>query len=1005
VKQPDRFEWAAHAEAIVADIFGTSNISRPPDDDTWYDFEHSVGATKELIRVRKKFTDAAFVYTKARHQNSANETTPRSNGNTNSGQPYQLEAEAVFYCPDFDVVRCVLKQGDSYVVNGHGTPICILKVSGLLEEDDDDGWQAANDNAEEFARIIEANPDSFYALDEVLRKAARNGGDPGAIAPAQEDDAPAAGEQSDGQPTQDKIMAGEFLACLDPTATRFTFQTFDDNKVRKNPALARVLHGTLDECFPELIRLNNLGAGVFVTISETDFQGRSTKNIVRARALFSDADCEEQIARSQAIIEACDAEPSMAVSSGGGGHGHWYFICIDIPLDQFSTLQKALAAKLGTDPAVHDLPRVMRLPGTLHMKDPTKPRLVKLFPTNGAVKIWKLADLINKLGLDAAQPADRPGDPGLGDPDDLAAGIIYDKSLLPFAPIKAGCGWLREVHDTGGKDESEVLWRDALRCCYFLIDGDKLIHELSDKYDGYSREATEKKFDEAKRATESKNLGWPLCKTIRDHGCKHCEKCPHFANGGSPLHLAPRQALDAGVKLEDFYAYMPMHNYIFAPSREPWPAISVNARIPPVVVGKDDEGNEIIIKANVWLDRNQPVEQMIWAPGMPMIIANRLISEGGWIERKGVSCFNLYRPPTIELGDASKAGPWIELVHKVYPDDANRMIRWFAQRRQFPHIKINHSLFMGGVPGIGKDTILEPVKRATGPWNFKETAAKNILDDFNPWLRAVILRINEAKDMGDISRFDWYEATKTLMAAPPDVLPCNEKHIKQHYVLNCMGVVITSNHLTDGIYLPADDRRHDVTWSDRKQEDFTPEYWIRMWKWYDEGGDRHVAAYLATLDISDFDPKARPPKTPAFWRIVNANRTSEEGELQDALDKLGNPDAVTIEQIRNVTTDIGGQDSLWRWLGDRKNRKAVSHRLENCGYLAVNNPDPDDGLWRISGRRQVVYAKKVLPLGTQLQAAEALQRKAAEALQRRAAEEAEKKRGTPEEAFKDTFKK
>jgi hypothetical protein len=169
-----------------------------------------------------------------------------------------------------------------------------------------------------------------------------------------------------------------------------------------------------------------------------------------------------------------------------------------------------------------------------------------------------------------------------------------------------------------------------------------------------------------------------------------------------------------------------------------------------------------------------------------------------------------------------------------------------------------------------------------------------------------------------------------------------------------------------------------------------------MWKWYDEGGDRHVAAYLATLDISDFDPKATPSKTPAFWRIVNANRTSEEGELQDALDKLGTPDAVTIEQIRNVTIDFD-RDSLWHFLKDRTKRKVVSHRLENCGYLAVNNPAADDGLWRISGRRQAVYAKKALPLGTQLQAAEALQRKAAE--------EAEKKRGTLEGALKDMFEK
>ena len=37
--------------------------------------------------------------------------------------------------------------------------------------------------------------------------------------------------------------------------------------------------------------------------------------------------------------------------------------------------------------------------------------------------------------------------------------------------------------------------------------------------------------------------------------------------------------------------------------------------------------------ASAWLDRNQPVEQMTWAPGEPMLIRDRLISEGGWIER------------------------------------------------------------------------------------------------------------------------------------------------------------------------------------------------------------------------------------------------------------------------------------------------------------------------------------------------------------------------------------
>lgn len=48
-------------------------------------------------------------------------------------------------------------------------------------------------------------------------------------------------------------------------------------------------------------------------------------------------------------------------------------------------------------------------------------------------------------------------------------------------------------------------------------------------------------------------------------------------------------ALDAkreGVSIEDFHAYMPQHSYIYAPSREMWPAGSINARLPPISAGE-----------------------------------------------------------------------------------------------------------------------------------------------------------------------------------------------------------------------------------------------------------------------------------------------------------------------------------------------------------------------------------------------------------------------------------
>src|SRR5215467_8123129 len=117
---------------------------------------------------------------------------------------------------------------------------------------------------------------------------------------------------------------------------------------------------------------------------------------------------------------------------------------------------------------------------------------------------------------------------------------------------------------------------------------------------------------------------------------------------------------------------------------------------------------------------------------------------------------------------------------------------------------------------------------------------------------------------------------KSLSAVPPDAIMVNEKNKGQYYIFNCIGIVYTTNHKTDGLYLPAEDRRHYIAWSERKQSDFAKDYWDMLWGWYNDGGDAHVMAYLMQLDLSKFDAKAPPPKTDAFWAIVDAHRAPED---------------------------------------------------------------------------------------------------------------------------------
>ncbi len=153
-----------------------------------------------------------------------------------------------------------------------------------------------------------------------------------------------------------------FNSFLDSEADFFTFQTFDDNSKRKDRQLARVLHGTLDEHYQELCHLQSKGAGVFITINETNGQGRAAQHILKVRALFVDLDGSPL----EPILSA-PIEPHLIVESSPNRY-HVYWFINDCPLGRFSAIQKQLAERFKGDSCVHDLARVMRLVGFIHQK-------------------------------------------------------------------------------------------------------------------------------------------------------------------------------------------------------------------------------------------------------------------------------------------------------------------------------------------------------------------------------------------------------------------------------------------------------------------------------------------------------------------------------------------------------------------------------------------------------------------------------------------------------------
>jgi Primase C terminal 2 (PriCT-2)/RepB DNA-primase from phage plasmid len=157
-------------------------------------------------------------------------------------------------------------------------------------------------------------------------------------------------------------QAARFLERLDPGARYFTFQTFDDNADRKDERLAKVLHGTLAQHAAELIRLNNKGAGIFITVNETNGRGRKEENIERIRAVFADLDGTPL----EPVMQS-NLTPQIIVETSPG-RWHPYWLVKEMPLEDFTAVQLAIIERFHSDPVIHDLPRVMRLPGFIHRK-------------------------------------------------------------------------------------------------------------------------------------------------------------------------------------------------------------------------------------------------------------------------------------------------------------------------------------------------------------------------------------------------------------------------------------------------------------------------------------------------------------------------------------------------------------------------------------------------------------------------------------------------------------
>lgn len=122
--------------------------------------------------------------------------------------------------------------------------------------------------------------------------------------------------------------------------------------------------------------------------------GGKADDVALARCVFVDIDQEvNQKAVEKRLSEAGLPEPTAIVFSGHGFQVWWRLAEPMTDMAAWGVVQRRLIAALGSDPTIHDAPRVMRMPGTMNVKRSPHVQAELRFAADAGTGRVALADL------------------------------------------------------------------------------------------------------------------------------------------------------------------------------------------------------------------------------------------------------------------------------------------------------------------------------------------------------------------------------------------------------------------------------------------------------------------------------------------------------------------------------------------------------------------------------------------------------------------------------------
>ena len=408
---------------------------------------------------------------------------------------------------------------------------------------------------------------------------------------------------------------------------------------------------------------------------------------------------------------------------------------------------------------------------------------------------------------------------------------------------------------------------------------------------------------------------------------------------------------DGKVPVDRFVFYSPQGNYIYRPTSEHWPAQSVDALCARVNVAGQ------LIKPSDWIRKHCYATSLTADPDLEERISGFDVKNGILVENEDGNVFNTYMPPRIVSGDAKLARPWVQHCMSIFnkPGDCNQFFNFMAHRVQKPGEKPRFALLIAGEMGTGKDTVITMCGPAIGEWNCAAIEPKAFELPYNEYAAKEFVNISEASAHNEMSKWAFNELLKVLIAGNPDHQSVNEKYGRKYSVRLHCGVVLTTNHMLTGIYIPPGDRRYDciecATLQELGLEDpiVRGEYFADLWSWYNDGGAAHVAAFLRERDIAGFHAGTGQRITEAHRKVVQAGFSGDE-TIIDVLLELGERAGDSDMVPPPIFTNKDVMDAFKAVSPEGRPAdisKQMNHGLLRQGYMKLCNQKSSDGRWFI----------------------------------------------------------